>query len=137
MAKAPKKGAAAAVELKHYDVVRTPHITEKATLLSEQNAVVFKVANKATKPEIKAAVEALFDVSVVSVGCAGDDAKPEPVATGADLGIALDIGDGPGLVSRQWRTLDTNSVRDHAMHRICPAEGRAGYTSLRPALHLW
>ena len=67
MAKAPKKGAATAVELKHYDVVRTPHITEKATLLSEQNAVVFKVANDATKPQIKAAVEALFGVNVTGV----------------------------------------------------------------------
>jgi large subunit ribosomal protein L23 len=44
-----------------------PHITEKATLASENNAVVFKVANDATKPQIKAAVEALFDVKVKSV----------------------------------------------------------------------
>ena len=58
---------AEAIDNRHYDVIVAPHITEKATLLSEQNAVVFKVANKATKPEIKAAVEALFDVSVVSV----------------------------------------------------------------------
>ena len=58
---------AKAIDNRHYDVIVAPHITEKATLLSEQNAVVFKVANKATKPEIKAAVEALFDVSVVNV----------------------------------------------------------------------
>ncbi|MDR6787404.1 large subunit ribosomal protein L23 [Sphingomonas sp. BE138] len=58
---------AKAIDNRHYDVIVAPHITEKATLLSEQNAVVFKVANKATKPEIKAAVEALFDVSVVGV----------------------------------------------------------------------
>ncbi|VXC87683.1 50S ribosomal protein L23 [Sphingomonas sp. 8AM] len=58
---------AKAIDNRHYDVIVAPHITEKATLLSEQNAVVFKVANKATKPEIKAAVEALFDVSVVRV----------------------------------------------------------------------
>ncbi|KQN90614.1 50S ribosomal protein L23 [Sphingomonas sp. Leaf231] len=56
-----------AIDNRHYDVIVAPHITEKATLLSEHNAVVFKVANKATKPEIKAAVEALFDVSVVGV----------------------------------------------------------------------
>jgi large subunit ribosomal protein L23 len=56
-----------AVDLRHYDVIVAPHITEKATLLSEHNAVVFKVAERATKPEIKAAVEALFDVKVVSV----------------------------------------------------------------------
>lgn len=67
MAKAPKKGAADAVDLKHYDVVRAPHITEKSTMLSEHNAVVFKVAGDATKPQIKAAVEALFNVTVKGV----------------------------------------------------------------------
>jgi large subunit ribosomal protein L23 len=56
-----------AIDTRHYDVIVAPHITEKATLLSEHNAVVFKVAESATKPEIKAAVEALFDVKVVSV----------------------------------------------------------------------
>jgi large subunit ribosomal protein L23 len=55
------------VDPRHYDVVVAPHITEKATLLSEHNAVVFKVANSATKPEIKAAVEALFGVTVTGV----------------------------------------------------------------------
>ena len=63
MAKQPKT----AVENRHYDVVLAPHITEKSTLLSEQNAVVFKVAKDASKPEIKAAVEALFGVSVLGV----------------------------------------------------------------------
>ena len=58
---------AKAIDNRHYDVIVAPHITEKATLLSEQNAVVFKVANKATKPQIKAAVEALFGVSVTGV----------------------------------------------------------------------
>ncbi|WP_267395897.1 MULTISPECIES: 50S ribosomal protein L23 [unclassified Sphingomonas] len=56
-----------AIDIRHYDVVLAPHITEKATLLSEQNAVVFRVANDATKPQIKAAVEALFNVSVTGV----------------------------------------------------------------------
>jgi large subunit ribosomal protein L23 len=55
------------VDNRHYDVVRKPHITEKTTLLSEHNAVVFQVANDATKPEIKAAVEALFNVKVTGV----------------------------------------------------------------------
>ena len=64
MAKKPAKGA---VDNRHYDVVLAPHITEKATLLSEHNAVVFKVANDATKPEIKAAVEALWGVTVTGV----------------------------------------------------------------------
>jgi len=62
-----KKPAKAAVENRHYDVVLAPHITEKSTLLSEHNAVVFKVAGDATKPEIKAAVEALFSVKVTGV----------------------------------------------------------------------
>jgi large subunit ribosomal protein L23 len=64
MAKAP---ATKAVELRHYDVVVAPYITEKSTMVSENNAVVFKVANDATKPQIKAAIEALFNVSVVGV----------------------------------------------------------------------
>lgn len=59
--------AKAAIDTRHYDVIVAPHITEKATLASEYNAVVFKVTDSATKPQIKAAVEALFDVKVVSV----------------------------------------------------------------------
>ena len=61
------KKQASAVDLRHYDVILAPHITEKATLLSENNAVVFKVAGDASKPEIKAAVEALFGVTVKGV----------------------------------------------------------------------
>jgi large subunit ribosomal protein L23 len=57
----------AEVDVRHYDVILAPHITEKSTLLSEQNAVVFKVAGDATKPQIKAAVEALFSVDVTGV----------------------------------------------------------------------
>ena len=56
-----------AVDNRHFDVVLAPHITEKSTMLSESNAVVFKVATGASKPEIKAAVEALFNVSVLGV----------------------------------------------------------------------
>ena len=62
-----KKPEAKAVDIRHYDIVLAPHITEKSTMVSEYNAVVFKVANTASKPEIKAAVEALFNVSVVNV----------------------------------------------------------------------
>ena len=50
-----------------YDVILSPVITEKATALSEHNKVVFKVAPGATKPQIKEAVEKLFDVKVKSV----------------------------------------------------------------------
>ena len=63
MAKKPT----AAIDIRHYDVVLAPHITEKSTMLSEHNAVVFKVAQGASKPEIKAAVEALFGVNVTGV----------------------------------------------------------------------
>ena len=55
------------VDPRHYDVLVAPVITEKATVASENNQVVFKVAIKATKPQIKAAVEKLFDVKVKSV----------------------------------------------------------------------
>ena len=54
-------------DLKHYDTIIAPVITEKSTVASEQNQVVFKVAGRATKPEIKAAVEALFNVKVAGV----------------------------------------------------------------------
>jgi large subunit ribosomal protein L23 len=52
---------------RHYDVILSPVITEKATTASEHNKVVFKVASTATKPQIKEAVEKLFDVKVKSV----------------------------------------------------------------------
>ena len=52
---------------RHYDVIVSPVITEKATALSEQNKVGFKVRTDATKPQIKEAVEKLFDVKVKSV----------------------------------------------------------------------
>ena len=52
---------------RHYAVIVSPVITEKATTLSEHNKVVFRVRKDATKPQIKEAVERLFDVKVVSV----------------------------------------------------------------------
>jgi large subunit ribosomal protein L23 len=55
------------VDARHYDVIVAPHITEKSTLLSEHNAVVFRVAKDASKPQIKAAVEAVFGVTVTGV----------------------------------------------------------------------
>ncbi|MBW8910118.1 50S ribosomal protein L23 [Mesorhizobium sp. RCC_202] len=54
-------------DLRHYDVIVSPAITEKSTMASENNQVVFNVAKKASKPEIKAAVEALFGVKVTAV----------------------------------------------------------------------
>ncbi|ATO57198.1 50S ribosomal protein L23 [Bartonella sp. 1-1C] len=54
-------------DLRYYDVILSPVVTEKSTMLSEYNQVVFNVAQKATKSEIKAAIEALFSVKVKAV----------------------------------------------------------------------
>ncbi|MGX7925197.1 50S ribosomal protein L23 [Tsuneonella sp. HG094] len=62
MAKAAKQ-----VDARHYDVIVAPHITEKSTLASEHNAIVFKVAGDATKSQIKEAVEAIYDRKVSKV----------------------------------------------------------------------
>ena len=56
-----------AIDPRHYDVIRSPIITEKATALTEHGKVVFKVSPTATKPQIKEAVERLFDVKVKGV----------------------------------------------------------------------
>jgi large subunit ribosomal protein L23 len=56
-----------AAKPEHYDIIRKPVITEKATMASEANAVVFQVAMEATKPMIKEAVEAVFGVKVKAV----------------------------------------------------------------------
>jgi large subunit ribosomal protein L23 len=55
------------IDARHYDVILAPHITEKSTMASENNAVVFKVSGDATKPQIKEAVEAIYDKKVVNV----------------------------------------------------------------------
>ena len=67
MSKAPKKAKAPEVSAASYSIITRPHITEKGTLLSEHNQVVFRVPLTATKPEIKASVEALFKVKVTAV----------------------------------------------------------------------
>ena len=54
-------------DLKHYDTIIAPIITEKATMLTDQNKYAFKVPLGATKDEVKAAVEALFKVKVLAV----------------------------------------------------------------------
>ena len=54
-------------DTRHYDTIVSPVITEKATIASENNQFVFKVARDATKPQIKAAIEKLFDVKVTAV----------------------------------------------------------------------
>ncbi len=62
-----KKTEQNAVPLKAYDVIRAPMVTEKSTAGSEHNQVTFKVALTATKPEIKQAIERLFNVKVKAV----------------------------------------------------------------------
>ena len=54
-------------DARHYDTIVAPVITEKATIASESNQFVFRVARNATKPQIKAAIEKLFDVKVTAV----------------------------------------------------------------------
>ncbi|MGD1016793.1 MAG: 50S ribosomal protein L23 [Roseiarcus sp.] len=54
-------------DARHYDTIVSPVITEKATIASENNQFVFKVRRDATKPQIKAAIEKLFDVKVTEV----------------------------------------------------------------------
>ena len=55
------------VKPEHYDIIKTPVITEKSTLVGESNAVVFRVEKSASKPMIKEAVEAVFGVKVKAV----------------------------------------------------------------------
>lgn len=63
MAKAAKKE----IESWMYDVISAPHITEKATFASENGQIIFKVPLTATKPQIKQAVETIWDVNVLAV----------------------------------------------------------------------
>jgi large subunit ribosomal protein L23 len=67
MSAAKSTAAKATIEAKHYDVIVAPIITEKATIASELNKVVFRVRKDSSKADIKAAVERLFDVKVESV----------------------------------------------------------------------
>ena len=55
------------IDPRHYDIIVSPVVTEKATMASEHNKVMFKVRRNATKPQIKEAVEKLFDVKVKNV----------------------------------------------------------------------
>ena len=67
MSAAKAGNAGKAIEARHYDIILSPVITEKATMASELNKVVFDVRKDATKVEIKAAVERLFEVTVTGV----------------------------------------------------------------------
>jgi large subunit ribosomal protein L23 len=77
------------VKLAQYDIVRAPVVTEKSTRLSEHNQVVFKVRRDASKPQIKAAIEALFNVKVVGVNTLNQKGKVK--RTRGTLGKREDI----------------------------------------------
>ena len=76
-------------KLRHYDVIRNPVVTEKSTLASENGQIVFDVAIDATKPEIKAAVEALFSVKVKAVNTSIRKGKVKRFRQ--ELGVRKDI----------------------------------------------
>ncbi len=77
MAKAKKSAVkdTAAIKEVFYEVVSRPVITEKATMLTEQNKIVFRVDPSATKTQVKQAIEALFKVTVVSVNTLNVEGK--------------------------------------------------------------
>ena len=92
---------------RHYDVIIAPLITEKATNASEHNKVMFKVAMTATKPQIKEAVEKLFDVKVKSVnthlrkgkikafkGTVGEQAQVKRAIVTLEEGHRIDVTTG-------------------------------------------
>ena len=106
MSKAPKKAASSATPA-HYDLIQKPVITEKATLASENNAVVFQVAMDASKPEIKEAVEAIFGVKVKAVntsilkgkakkfrGRAGERSDKKKAYVTLEAGNTIDVSTG-------------------------------------------
>ncbi len=90
-----------------YDIVKTPVITEKSTQGSEHGQVTFKVPLSATKPQIKAAVEALFSVKVKAVntlihkgktkrfkGLKGFKSDTKKAVISLEAGQNLDVGSG-------------------------------------------
>jgi large subunit ribosomal protein L23 len=92
---------------RHSDVIIAPVITEKATLASEHSQVMFKVARNATKPQIKEAVEKLFDVKVKSVnthvrkgkvkafkGTVGEQSEVKRAVVTLEQGYSIDVTTG-------------------------------------------
>jgi large subunit ribosomal protein L23 len=92
---------------RYYDVIIAPVITEKATLGSERSQVMFKVARHATKPQIKEAVEKLFDVKVKSVnthirkgkvkafkGTVGEQSEVKRAVVTLEEGHSIDVTTG-------------------------------------------
>ena len=95
------------VKPEHYDIIKTPVITEKSTLVGEANAVVFRVEKSATKPMIKEAVEAVFGVKVKAVnttitkgkakkfrGRAGERSDKKKAYVTLEAGNSIDVSTG-------------------------------------------
>lgn len=95
------------VKPQHYDLIKKPVITEKATMAAENNAFVFQVAMDATKPQIKEAVEAVFGVKVKAVnttitkgkakkfrGRAGERSDKKKAYVTLEAGNAIDVSTG-------------------------------------------
>ena len=91
----------------HYDLIKKPIITEKATMAGENNAVVFQVSMDATKPKIKEAVEAIFGVKVKAVnttitkgkakkfrGRAGERSDKKKAYVTLEAGNTIDVSTG-------------------------------------------
>src|SRR3569623_492600 len=132
------KKQTAAIDIRHYDVIVAPHITEKATLLSEQNAVVFEVANDATKPEIKAAVEALFNVNVTNVNTIVQKGKTKkwkgaPYTRSGMKKAIVTLKDGQSIDvttgiqkygSQAFQPDQPGTTRTYPRRQVEPAQGR-------------
>ena len=95
------------VKPEHYDLIKKPVITEKATMAAESNAFVFQVAMDATKPQIKEAVEAVFGVKVKAVnttitkgkakkfrGRAGERSDKKKAYVTLEAGNSIDVSTG-------------------------------------------
>ncbi len=95
------------VKPQHYDLIKKPVITEKATMAAESNAFVFQVAMDATKPQIKEAVEAVFGVKVKAVnttitkgkakkfrGRAGERSDKKKAYVTLEAGTSIDVSTG-------------------------------------------
>ena len=91
----------------HYDLIKKPIITEKATMAAEANAYVFQVAMDSTKPQIKEAIEAVFGVKVKAVnititkgkakkfrGRAGERSDKKKAYVTLEAGNSIDVSTG-------------------------------------------
>ncbi len=116
---------------RHYDVILSPVITEKATMASEHNKVVFKVAKHATKPQIKEAVEKLFDVKVKTVNTLIRQGKMKMFKGQARPAIRCEARDRDPRRGSQDRR-DHGPVREtapwHLKHTIRPRRASASWS---------